>query len=188
MRWIGGTSLGGVGNAGGTGLREIVGGGGGGAGGSGDSNGQGGAGKQWSINSVYYAGGGGGGRSGSGQYGLGGSSIGGASSSSFCASGGNAISNTGSGGGGGAACCCGAVSSSSGGSGSAGIVLIAFVQCNAGYGLAVSTDTSCTQFSAGTFSPTFGTNTCSSCPAGQYSSAGSASCLIYPTMAPTSKI
>lgn len=173
------------GNVGGFGNNVGPGGGGGGSGSAGLSDGSGGEGIKWSINGKYYAAGGGGGINYIFQYGLGGSAIGGNGASGYGGNGdgtgGNAVASTGSGGGGG----CGGLNSR-GGSGSAGIILIAFIQCNAGYWLARSTDTVCSQCIAGTYSA-FGDNSCTACPAGMISSSGSASCTssISPTISPT---
>lgn len=167
----GGQSFGGLGYSGGTGINRGPGGGGGGAGGAGGSDGSGGIGKQWSVNSLYYAAGGGGGYSSfSGKYGQGGSNIGGTGGSAACVSGSDAAPNTGSGGGGGAGDC-----QSSGGRGSSGVVLIAFIECKAGYALALPTDESCSQCPAGK-SSLYGDNSCTTCLAGKYSSSGSAQC------------
>lgn len=178
----GGTSLVGIlnhkrGNSGGAGVKEGPGGGGGGAGGAGfigssTSDGDGGVGKQWSVNGVYYAAGGGGGYSRfNAESGEGGSSIGGNGGTTRCASGSNAAANTGSGGGGGGGDC-GSGSPSPGGSGSSGIVLIAFIECQAGY---YAQAESCSQCPAGK-SSSYGDNICSICSAGKYSSAGAAQC------------
>lgn len=180
------------GNSGGFGYTYGPGGGGGGSGSAGLSVGSGGVGSQWSINRKFYAAGGGGGiNCGSNNaavlYGLGGSSIGGNGATGFTKSdvttGGDAMASTGSGGGGGS---CGSHGqlNTLGGSGSAGIILIAFIQCNAGYWLARLTDTSCSPCRAGTFS-FFGDNSCTACPDGQFSSSGSASCIFKPTISPT---
>eukprot|EP01035_Chromulina_nebulosa_P023676 gene23676-30707_t len=184
------------GNRGGRGNNQKASGGGGGAGSAGfagstdATTGDGGSGLQWQFNGLVYGAGGGGGAGGTtcnsnARAGDGGSGIGGnggpitvSGNTNLANSGRAAATNTGSGGGG-ASCSNSFSSGLVGGRGADGVVLIAFIQCKAGFGLVNAADSSCTACQAGFFSR-YGDNVCQKCPAGSRTSSALDACLPCP--------